>query len=78
MDVMGAKRESAATAWLIVGVVLVAVLLFYLLSVGPAARLVQNGYLDLEIYRAVYAPLQWLSQWPSFRDILNTYTHWWV
>ena len=62
-----------AASW--IGALLIALPIFYILSIGPAAKLVQYHVVNLSTIRSFYAPLEWLGdQSKPMRIII----HWYV
>jgi hypothetical protein len=54
------ERRKGSHAGAMLAVVLLLPVL-YVLSIGPAARLVFRGYMQPETVKAIYAPVQWLA-----------------
>lgn len=53
------------------------VLVLYVLSLGPAVMLTDNGYLDDDVARFVYSPLIWLHEHTPLRKPLDFYVELW-
>ena len=67
------RKKPTAGFWITVA--LVAVLIGYPLSIGPAAWAADNGYISEPFYVAVYAPLWWLGE--RSEEVAN-FLYWYV
>lgn len=50
----------------------------YVLSIGPAARLADQGHIEMSVADAVYFPLKWLHDHTPLRGPLEWYVELWV
>jgi hypothetical protein len=73
-------RRAKGGSWAVLTLVLlVALPVLYVLSMGPAARLVSNGQLSYETWERVYARLGRLSERvPPAARLLQSYCDWWA
>jgi hypothetical protein len=78
MDPMTSNsRRSKGGGWAVLALGLV--LLLYVLGAGPAAWLSANGWIDLETFDAIYAPLGWVAEHNEFFRRLSLRHHnWWI
>jgi len=60
MTPMPKPRTNAG--WIIAILLIIAALIIYVLSTGPAMVLYQAGVLDQSTYLTAYAPLVWVSR----------------
>ena len=68
---MNVSRKPTAAFWTVVAVVLLPML--YVASMGPVMRLAQEGWIDRQTVRAIYAPIQWLPLGPVLTHALAWY-----
>ena len=69
--------NKSGKTWLYVVALLVGLPLCYVLSIGPAAVLMQRGVLDIHSVEAAYSPLRFENCRP-FRDAISWYCGTWV
>ncbi len=55
------KPNSGGARW---GVWIVVALVLYVVSIGPAAKLMQAGTISSGFYQRAYAPIGWIT-WPN-------------
>jgi hypothetical protein len=73
------KKRGAWTTPVIIVVVLVLALVLYVLSLGPATLLQNNGYLSRGTVRFIYFPLDKVCDWsPAINRVITWYWSWWV
>jgi hypothetical protein len=73
------RPNKSSPRWVIVVVLLLATIVLYVLSTGPAVWLRNRGAISQEQLLAVYAPLSWLYDVvPFFKDALDAYLWLWV
>jgi hypothetical protein len=70
------RSRDGFKVWLLVAVIVLPCL--YVLSIGPAFRLVCDGKLDLEIYKIVYRPVHSAYSIRPVEDTVNAYTKCWL
>jgi hypothetical protein len=73
------QNRSGCTLAMAVVIVIAIALTSYVLSTGPAMRLVQMRYLSESGYQAIYYPLLVITDnvvWAD--DLLTRYCRWWV
>ncbi len=62
-------------------VLLVALPLFYILSIGPAIYAVEKFHLTFSMRRPVstfYYPVRWLHDHTPLKQALESYVEWWM
>jgi len=67
------RKDSLAgvSAWLL------ALVVGYVLSIGPVFNLAERGRVSPEAFEATYKPFELVAGVPSVRDLLNYYLDWW-
>ncbi len=70
------RKKPGVAFW---GAVVVAVVVLYAASVGPAYWAACSGWLPVDAYRWIYAPILGLYRnGPRpVHDIIRSYCHWW-
>jgi hypothetical protein len=68
------KRSDGAIVGLLVAFLL-AVLVLYPASVGPACAAVNHGYLSEQTVETAYAPIVWLA---GRSDAVHSVGNWWI
>ena len=81
MDEQSSKQGGTAPVVLAVSLVLVALPLFYVLSVGPVLLLDSLGYFNdrtREVLQGIYGPLAWtIENVPVAGPVIEGYAEWW-
>jgi len=73
------NEQKAATGPLVAAILLAVVLsVCYVLSIGPASRLVSRERLNLRVYKVVYAPLFWCRRSKVCNQLLESYVDLWL
>jgi hypothetical protein len=73
---MDEDRKTGGRSPIFVAVVVIALLpIAYLASVGPAARLYHDGYLNEQLVTWLYAPIIYLEQ---HNEVCQQLIAWWV
>lgn len=81
MDEEQEENRSASSwalgpVWLITA--LIASLVLYVLSTGPAVMLRERGLVTQETLRLVYAPIFWLSRFEVVSQSIEWYCKFWI
>jgi hypothetical protein len=73
------ERRSAVGPILLTTLLICLFPLSYVLSIGPASRLVSREQLSVKVYEVTYAPLFWCrSRSKAFEWFLEGYVHLWL
>jgi hypothetical protein len=76
---MRERRKSAAAPLVAAFFLTVMLPLCYVLSIGPASRLVSRERLDPKVHGVIYAPLFWCrSRSTAFEQFLEGYVDLWL
>lgn len=70
--------NKSGKAWLHAGIWLVSGLLLYILSLGPAAVLVERKVLSQAVAETVYVPVLWLMELANADAAVEAYCHAWM
>ena len=72
-------KRSSASVPLVIGIVVLILPLLYVLSIGPACRLCNDGYLDVQLYLTIYAPVLWpCEHLPAYEQAHDRYLRLWL
>jgi len=73
------QNRSGCTLAIAAGIIIAIALVAYVLSTGPALRLVQKRYLSESGYQTIYYPLLVITDNVALADgLLTRYCRWWV
>lgn len=75
---MADEGSDRRRGWLWAGLALLALLVFYVLSVGPAVMMVEKTGVGGEVGEVAYAPLKWLRDNTPLEKPLDAYVDFWA